>query len=111
MKTTGIKLSIVHCALFIVCSLSFSVIYAQQHYDDSLRNVLKTEKDDTNKILNLAILSWDLTNVGGNREADSMARLALSMSQKINYERGIYKAYNSLGGVCWALTDYPGAMR
>ena len=95
---------------FLLFTFSFTLTHAQEHTVDSLRNALKTEKDDTNKILTLSALSWDLTNMGGNHEADSLAHLALTLSEKFDYQKGIYKAYNSLGGVCWALADYPGAM-
>jgi len=67
--------------IFLLFTFNFKLTHAQEHIVDSLRNALKTEKDDTNKILTLSALSWDLTNMGGNHEADSLAHLALALSE------------------------------
>jgi serine phosphatase RsbU (regulator of sigma subunit) len=67
-----------------VCAL------AQQQEIDSLKNVLKTTKEDTSKILTLRVLSI---------YTDSLvyADEALKISQKLNYQKGLALSYAAYG--------------
>lgn len=64
--------------------------FAQQREIDSLKNVLKTTKEDTSKIFILSILS---------RNTDSLVYTneALKISQKLNYQKGLALSYADYG--------------
>lgn len=63
---------------------------------DSLFQVLRTSKQDTNKVLLLYDLSREFFNsdiVGSEKYSNR----ALFLSQKLGYKRGIALSYNNLG--------------
>ena len=70
------------------------VAFAQSYYIDSLRKVLSTAKDDTNKVLLLGSLSLKVTDpVVGKRYANE----AIFLAKKLNYAKGIAIATKNLG--------------
>lgn len=73
---------------------------------DSLKNILKNNIPDTQRVKILNQLSFRLS--GNNPDVGlSYAQKALDLATKSNYERGIAKAYNSLGVVMRVKGDYP----
>ncbi|HTB05352.1 MAG TPA: tetratricopeptide repeat protein [Bacteroidia bacterium] len=77
--------------------LSSSLCSAQNKKSESLRNLLKTEKEDTSRVKTLNNLSWELDNLGFLPSADSCANEALLLSKKLNYKKGEANAYKYLG--------------
>src|SRR5581483_117236 len=101
--------------LIFICALlanvfSCRVTHAQQRIIDSLFALIKTDKDDTNKIDHLNKVSFSLTDRGHSELADSLARKSLALSQALHYRKGEGEAYNSIGNVYWAVSNYPQAM-
>ncbi|HLY72450.1 MAG TPA: ATP-binding protein [Puia sp.] len=63
--------------------------FAQTQTIDSLKSILKTEKDDSNKVKTLIHLCIALWNNSDNNNALDAAKEALSVAEKLNYKRGI----------------------
>jgi len=76
---------------------------------DSLRNLLKTEKDDTNKVNTLNTLAYSLFST----VPDSTVLLALkasTLAKNIGWVKGEAKAYNNCGTGYFVLGNYPKAL-
>ena len=78
---------------FFVCGFTalFSFAFSQQYVIDSLLIVLKSPLTDTAKINTLNALAKQLNSASDEKAAD-YARQAMTLSQKINYEKGIASA-------------------
>jgi len=93
---------------FLLFSFSFSAfISAQQSMTDSLLGALKTAGTDTQKVTIL----YDLCKIQstaelGKKYADEM----LSISNKINYKKGMGLAYNRLGAISRNQGDFKEAL-
>ncbi len=64
---------------------------------DSLQQVLKSAKEDTNKVNALNNLSWYYMDAANYNESILCAEKALTLAQKISYKRGLVNAYSYLG--------------
>ena len=79
----------------LVCGLLPSMGHSQYHWIDSVRKVASIQKEDTNKV-------WTLRNMGDYYEFNDpdsgiyYAKRALSLAQKLNYDRGIFWSIVSL---------------
>lgn len=98
---------------FLFCLFSVVGISAQaqdQLKIDSLMNVLKTAKEDTNKANTMNALSYHLSQKGDYDKSKKYANDALQLSEKINYKKGEGNAYNNIGIVYNYLGNYPEAL-
>ncbi len=95
------------CLLFKFCNFCFA---NETDKIDSLTTVLKTSKEDTNKVITLNILSYELSQEGEYNPAEKYADSALKLSQKINYKRGEATSYNNIGISFDYHGDYPKAL-
>jgi len=91
------------CAVF---QLPLNAV-AQNHKIDSLLKVLQSEKEDSNKVNTLNELSKRVFRVGTYTTSDSFAVKALTLAQKINYKKGIARAYLNRGNAFQGSGDYP----
>jgi signal transduction histidine kinase len=64
---------------------------------DSLRNVLKTTGEDTNKVNVLNLISRKLVEATQNENPKDYAELALSLAKNLNFKPGIAFAYYNIG--------------
>ncbi|MES2837109.1 MAG: tetratricopeptide repeat protein [Bacteroidota bacterium] len=89
---------------------SFILLKAQSSIEDSLLVVLKNEKTDTAKVDILNELAYE---VSGNKafEAQQYAERSLEIAHKINYYKGIAKAYSALGVIAYQRGDYSNALK
>ena len=99
--------------LLLVCIACSSVSIAQkkdQERIDSLLKVLSNAKEDTNKIklLNDLSASYSYINSGKGIKAGNQA---LSLAEKMNWEKGKANAMNSLGTNFEGRSDYPNALK
>jgi len=72
---------------------------AQTKRIDSLKTVLRNEKEDSIKVNNLNQLVVELYHENKYITADSMADCAMQIAKKLNYKIGIGVAYENMGTV------------
>jgi serine phosphatase RsbU (regulator of sigma subunit) len=84
---------------------------AQTVLSDSLVQVLKTSPEDTNKVNRLLDLSSEYLDLGASVKADSVARIALRLSTKLSYKRGLALSYNTISYACEDLGNYAEATK
>jgi len=84
---------------------------AQSHFIDSLHNALKTEKDDTNKINTLNLLSEKLWRRGQYDTAITCANQSLALAKNLKFKKGMAGAYHSLGVIYRNKGSYPQALQ
>jgi serine phosphatase RsbU (regulator of sigma subunit) len=80
--------------------------YTQNREIDSLKNVLKTSREDTNKVNTLITLS---KTAFYNDLYDTAYRYALvskTIAQKINYQKGLAQAFNIIANICFYEGNY-----
>jgi len=75
--------------------------YAQNKYGviDSLKNVVQTEKDDSNKVNTLNRLSRKENALNEYDSALSYAESAQLLAEKIGYKKGMSEALNNIGPI------------
>ncbi|MGP8216755.1 MAG: tetratricopeptide repeat protein [Bacteroidia bacterium] len=93
---------------FSLLVFHFSLV-SQQHVIDSLRHVLKTDKEDTNKVNHLNALAYTFYTVNPDTTI-LLAQQAASLSRNINWTKGEANAYRQAGIGYWAKGDYPKAL-
>ena len=71
---------------------------AQQHRIDSLQKLLSVCKPDTNKVIILYRLCWDVKKLDPEK-ALQYGEDALRLALKLNFKKGIAASYNNMGGV------------
>ena len=101
--------------LFIVFSTFWYASFAQKALSisqsiDSLNNLLKTAKEDSNKVTLLIKLSTFSNNINP-AEALNEGKLALQISKEINWEKGFIKSYTSIANAYGCMSDYPNALK
>ena len=90
--------------IFVVFTPTNSL--SQNKKIDSLLNVLKTDREDTNKINNLILLGWELKYNNPDTSV-LLGTQAFGLSEKQNWQIGIGKSSNMLG-TCNAIKgNYP----
>jgi PAS domain S-box-containing protein len=103
MKSPSLTISVI-----LLCYLN---VFAQSPVVDSLKNVLKAEKDDTNKVNTLNAVS---TNLIANSAYDSSlkyANIALALANTIRYENGRGVALNNMGSCFFYQGNYPNSFK
>ena len=85
--------------------LQFNITYAQQPAIDSMLQLLKTCKGDTNEVKILNELSWELKNSNPD-SAILISTNALNISRTLDWERGVAVSYNRLGVACRIKGNY-----
>jgi tetratricopeptide (TPR) repeat protein len=85
-----------HLLYISFCACIFPVS-AQTHKIDSLKNVLKTEKEDTNKVQTLNSLADKLRRISKYDSSMLIAGQALDLATKLEFESGIGSAHNTIG--------------
>lgn len=84
--------------LALLCGIIFVSVQAQnKNKIDSLVNVLKMAKEDTNKVEVLVNLASQYLN---NEPLTSLkySKQSLALAQKLNYDRGQIRSLNNIGG-------------
>ncbi|HWY38658.1 MAG TPA: tetratricopeptide repeat protein [Bacteroidia bacterium] len=88
------------------------MVFTQNLKIDSLKKILDTDKEDTNKVIHLNSLSRQYFNIGSYDSTLRCANTALQIAGQLApvYKRGIAGAYNNMGIVYWYEADYPKAL-
>jgi len=87
-------------AVFILFLLAGPLYFQEARADkaDSLRNLVKTAGEDTNKVKWLNELYRAISFIGETRsEQISLLEKALDLSKKLNFKKGLTYTYNNLG--------------
>jgi tetratricopeptide (TPR) repeat protein len=99
---------IVFISLFL---FSGTVVFGQTRIIDSLLKMLKTAKEDTFKVKILNDLSKKTRNIGDMEKAMKYAKYANSLSEKLNYRRGLYYSYNHFALIQFNLGNYSESLK
>jgi len=96
--------------LFSLFTFSFSLCSAQNHIIDSLKSELKTQHDDTNKVITLNLLSEKLWRTANYDTSLVIANNAEALAEKLTYKKGLAAAYRNIGVINEYLGNYPRAL-
>ena len=84
--------------VIIIFNLSFLILnsfcFAQQNKIDSLLTLLKTDKEDTNKVKHLNKLCLENYLIGSYDKGLPYGKQALELAQSLAYKRGEAGAYH-----------------
>jgi len=95
----------------VLCICLFSLKgFSQNTKMDSLQAVLKTSKEDTNKINTLNALGKETRNTGDYEQSRKYSKEALALSEKINFEKGKLNAYMNTGVTYFYQSNFPVAL-
>ena len=97
--------------LFFFLYIFFSIsAFAQQSKIDSLKRLLSSSKEDTIKVNALNKLAFILQ---GNNPDEAMGygKEALSLSEKLKYDKGKADAYNEIGLSFYNKGEYDSALK
>jgi very-short-patch-repair endonuclease len=104
-----------HVLLFILMlsavMLPATNLNAQKTTNDSILSVIKNEKEDTNKILHILSLADGLYVKDEYSITDSLDRVALALSEKLDFKKGSVKAYGLLGKIFISQGNYAEALK
>ena len=79
--------------LMVVFFLHSSIGYSQNHFIDSLNNVLQVQKEDSNKVKTLNGLSKGHLRESNFTNAIELGSLALALAEKVKFKSGEIEAY------------------
>ena len=86
------------CFCFLICLMQISCIYAQIQTIDSLKHLLQTEKQDSNRCLLLEQLGFQYQGLKPD-SALIYAQYGLLLARKINYLKGEVKCLSRIGSI------------
>jgi len=96
-------------AIFLLAG--FNLCYGQnQSVIDSMINVLKKAKEDTNKVKTLTSLSNQFFSTGNFDVAKKYYDTVLALSEKTNFKDGEFMAYSGFGGIDREQGNYDDAL-
>ena len=101
-----IRLQGVLFILLPILYLSIHTGYAQNNKIDSLKSIISKDKTDTAQVNALNKLSLELVQIDSLIEATHYAAIALSLSDKIDYNKGKAYAYKNIGMVNYYKGDF-----
>ena len=103
--------------IFLLCEsvacfflLSSPSVSAQNHESDSLQNILKTEKEDTNKVKTLNALGSVFYRTNKYDSSLFYTNKGKELAEKIGYEHGLADAYCTLANTSAYKGNYNGAI-
>jgi serine phosphatase RsbU (regulator of sigma subunit) len=100
------------CLYFSFLTFSFSLCSAQQANKliDSLAAVVKTQKDDTNKVNTLNLISEKCLKTQRDKALENGIE-ALNLAAKLAYFKGETSAFFNIGSVYYVKSNYTDALR
>ena len=99
--------------LIVFLSLSESIkLKAQTNaVIDSLEAVLENSIADTNRVITLDDLGWEMRRAGMMEKAMQLHKESYSLAEKLGYLKGMSQATRNIGYVYFFLSNYPTAMQ
>jgi len=98
------------CFIFCWFFISSYLCFSQSREIDSLINILKSAKEDTNKVNYLNDLGRLLMLNSDFDAALVQAQRAKTLSETLNYKKGIANSYNNLGNIANDRGNYSDAL-
>ena len=95
---------------FFIVPFLISALCAQNKTIDSLLELLKNDKPDTNKVIHLNKLCWDYLSIGNYTPALENGNAALQLALQLNFKNGIATSYTDIGLVYYKRSDYEKAL-
>ena len=99
----------IKCLILIILLFQHSG-FAQNSTLDSLLNVLKNQKEDTNKVNTLYAISDEYGIIGNYSEGLKNGEKGISLAMKLNFRKGLSKCYNIIGIIYKNQSNYPRAL-
>lgn len=87
-----------------------SLSIAQQSKTDSLLKLIKTDKEDTNKVDHLVQLIDACQYEGKFDDGLNYGKTALQLSEKLNFKNGIANVHDGIGNMYWNQGNYDKAL-
>ncbi len=92
------------------CTIIFGhYSYAQLMNIDSCLVILKTAKDDTNKVMLLDAIAWEISYSNLQKGID-YSNQAYSLAKKLNYERSYARIFNTQAAIYTDMAEIPMAL-
>jgi len=86
-------------------------VFAQVSKTDSLLALVKTDREDTNKVNHLHALCLAYQGAGDLESALSTEQRTLSLALQLKWKKGVSKAFHSIGITHYFLGNYPDALK
>jgi len=96
--------------IIIICVVNLPFFAQQNEKIDSLLNLLKNGREDTNKVNHLCKLTRECEFTGNFEIGLSYGKAALELAQKLNFKKGIANAGSNLGNIYLGQADYAKAL-
>ena len=96
--------------LIVIASIALQSV-AQNKKIDSLLTLLKTDKEDTNKVIHFYIICKEYRKIGEYDKGLVYGKQALSLAQNLGFKKGIANSYGNLGVIYASQGDYPEAFK
>jgi serine phosphatase RsbU (regulator of sigma subunit)/uncharacterized protein HemY len=101
--------------VLLVCCFSINNSHAQNkktndqrnRITDSLLTLVKTDKEDTSKVIHLMQLCHANVNFGLYDTALRWGNEALQLAQRLDFKKGLASVYENIGAAYWYRSDYP----
>jgi tetratricopeptide (TPR) repeat protein len=89
----------------------FQHLTAQQNKIDSLLTLIKTDKEDTNKVKHLYIVCNEYRLHGEYDKGLPYGKKALTLAKNLDFKKGIANAYTNIGNIYTMQGNYPEALK
>ena len=102
--------------VYILLTSLYSILGTQYSFSqnkniDSLLTLLKTDKEDTNKVFHLNKLCNEYIDIGENDKGLTYSKKALMLAQNLGFKKGEAKAHNNIGIIYKNQGNYPEALK
>ena len=96
------------CCIFV---FAYSFGFAQNQKIDSISTLLKTDKEDTNKVTHFNKLCWEHFLIGLYDEGLNYGKQGLALAQNLSFKKGMAASYNNIGIIYERQGNYPLALQ
>ena len=97
--------------LFLFCLFTCPFIFGQNHKIDSLLNLIKTGKEDTNKVIHLYKTCQEYILISEFDKGLVFGKQALVLAQNLSFKKGIAQSYNNIGIIYMYQGNYPESLK
>src|ERR1039457_1836736 len=83
-----------------------AIVFSQQSKIDSLRSLIKNDKEDSNKVKHSGKLCQEYINIGSYDTALIYGNTALEVAKQFNFLKGVASAYNNIAHIYYLKGNY-----